>query len=524
MNRTEAIRAISDRSTKWDCLVIGGGATGLGTAVEAAARGLKTLLVERFDFAQGTSSRSTKLAHGGVRYLEQGNITLVRAALRERGLMLQNAPHLVHALQFVIPAYHLWQLPFYGVGLKIYDFLSGKLSLGHSKVLSRSETLNHLPTLETRGLKGGILYMDGQFDDSRLAISLALTFWDLGGTIANYVEVVDLTKQNGKVSGAIVRDRETSSEHEVAAKIVVNATGVFVDAVRRLDEPDARKLLAVSQGAHLVLPREFLPSRSALMIPKTSDGRVLFGIPWHDRLIIGTTDHEVPEPIAEPTIQEDEIHFMLTESAKYFDRDPSESDVLSCYVGLRPLVRAGEGSSTAALSRDHTVIVSTSGLITITGGKWTTYRHMAEDCIDHVCDVGGVARSPSRTTNLPLHGSSKAPEIFSPPEHLAVYGAEREKVTLLAASNGFGELVHPRLPYLRAEVLWAVREEMARTVEDVLSRRTRALLLDSAAAVEAAPWVAELLAAELGRDQSWQADQVKQFCELARSYQIRPSA
>lgn len=504
--------------------MIGGGATGLGTAVEAASRGLKTLLVERLDFAKGTSSRSTKLAHGGVRYLEQGNISLVRAALRERGLMLQNAPHLVHPLQFVIPAYHLWELPFYGVGLKVYDFLSGKLSLGRSKVLSRSETLNHLPTVETRNLKGGILYLDGQFDDSRLAISLALTFSDLGGTAANYLEVVDLTKRNGKVTGAVLRDRETSSEHEVAAKVVVNATGVFVDAVRRLDQPDARKILAVSQGAHLVLPREFLPSRSALMVPKTSDGRVLFGIPWHDRLIIGTTDHEVPEPTEEPAIQKDEIHFMLTECAKYLERDPSESDVLSCYVGLRPLVRAGEGSSTAALSRDHTIIVSNSGLITITGGKWTTYRHMGEDCIQHACEVGGFVKTPSQTSGLPLHGSSKAPEIFSAPEHLAVYGTDRAKVVSLAASNGFGELVHPRLPYLKAEILWAIREEMARTVEDVLSRRTRALLLDSAAALEAAPWVAQILAYELRRDEVWQADQVKDFTQLARCYQIRPTS
>jgi glycerol-3-phosphate dehydrogenase len=522
VDRNLAIQAISDRSTVWDCLVIGGGATGLGTAVEAASLGLRTLLVEKTDFAKGTSSRATKLAHGGVRYLEQGNISLVREALHERGLMIKNAPHLVHPLKFVIPAYHFWQIPFYGIGLGIYDLLSGKLSLGRSKILSFSETIKQLPTVQQSHLRGAISYFDGQFDDARLATTLAHTLSDLSGLVANYVEVTRLTKKNDKIAGAILHDREGGAELEVSARVVVNATGVFVDSVRKMDEPNSVKMLAVSQGAHLVLPKEFLPGTSALMVPKTSDGRVLFGIPWHDRLILGTTDGEVPDPVEEPRIKEQEISFILSEAARYLAKRPTESDVLSCYAGLRPLVKAGHAGSTAGISREHTVVISASGLVTITGGKWTTYRKMGEDCVNRVTEVGGFPSVPSRTADLPLHGSSTGAETFSAPAHLAVYGTNRKRVEQLAASEtGLGDLLNLRLPYLKAEVVWAAREEMARTVEDVLARRTRALLLDSSAAAEAAPRVAEILAKELHRDSAWQMNQVKDFCTLARIYQLR---
>jgi glycerol-3-phosphate dehydrogenase len=510
VDRNLAIEAISDRSTVWDCLVIGGGATGLGTAVEAASRGLRTLLVEKTDFAKGTSSRATKLAHGGVRYLEQGNISLVREALHERGLMLKNAPHLAHPLNFIIPAFKLWEIPFYGIGLGIYDLLSGKLSLGRSKVLSASETVRKLPTVEQSHLRGGISYFDGQFDDARLATTLALTVSDLGGIVANYVEVVGLTKKDDKVSGVILRDREGGKELEVSARVVVNATGVFVDSLRKLDEPASAKMLAVSQGAHLVLPKEFLPGTTALMVPKTSDGRVLFGIPWHDRLILGTTDGEVPEPSEEPRIQDHEISFILTEAGRYLAKDPTESDVLSCYAGLRPLVKPGHASSTAGISREHTLLVSASGLVTITGGN-------------RVAELGSFPPVPSRTETLPLHGASNSAETMSAPAHLAVYGTDRRKVEELALSEAsLGAPLHARLPYLQAEVVWAARVEMARTVEDVLARRTRALLLDSSAAVEAAPRVAEILARELSRDKDWEKQQVEAFRLLARTYQLRP--
>jgi glycerol-3-phosphate dehydrogenase len=522
VDRNLAIQAISDRSTVWDCLVIGGGATGLGTAVEAASRGLRTLLVEKTDFAKGTSSRATKLAHGGVRYLEQGNISLVREALHERGLMLKNAPHLAHPLKFIIPAFRLWEIPFYGIGLGIYDLLSGKLSLGRSKLLSASETIKQLPTVEQKQLRGGISYFDGQFDDARLATTLAYTFSDLGGLAANYVEVVQLTKKSDKISGAILRDRENGAELEVSARVVVNATGVFVDSVRKMDEPGSVKMLAVSQGAHLVLPKKFLPGTTALMVPKTSDGRVLFGIPWHDRLILGTTDGEVPEPLEEPRIQEHEISFILSEAGRYLAKGPTESDVLSCYAGLRPLVKPGHASSTAGISREHTLLVSSSGLVTITGGKWTTYRRMGQDCVNRVAEIAGFPSVASRTATLPLHGSSSNAETFSPPTHLAVYGTDRKKIEKLAASEArLGNLLHVRLPYLEAEVVWAAREEMARTVEDILARRTRALLLDSSAAIEAAPRVAEILAKELSRDPQWQKQQVEAFRSVARVYQLR---
>jgi glycerol-3-phosphate dehydrogenase len=522
VDRNLAIQAISDRSTVWDCLVIGGGATGLGTAVEAASRGLRTLLVEKTDFAKGTSSRATKLAHGGVRYLEQGNISLVREALHERGLMLKNAPHLAHPLKFIIPAYRLWQIPFYGVGLGIYDLLSGKLSLGRSKMLSTAETIKQLPTVEQNQLRGGVSYFDGQFDDARLATTLAHTLSDLGGLVANYVELIRLTKKSDKITGAILHDREGGAEIEVSARVVVNATGVFVDSVRKLDEPGSAKMLAVSQGAHLVLPKEFLPGTSALMVPKTSDGRVLFGIPWHNRLILGTTDGEVPEPVEEPRIQEKEIAFILSEAGRYLAKRPTESDVLSCYAGLRPLVKAGQAGSTAGISREHTVLISPSGLVTITGGKWTTYRKMGEDCVNRAAEIGNFPAVPSRTAALALHGSSSEAKTFLPPTHLAVYGTDRKKVENLSASEaGLGALLDPQLPYLQAEVVWAAREEMARTVEDVLARRTRAILLDSAAAVRAAPRVAEMLAKELHRDKAWQTKQVEDFSTLAKVYKLR---
>jgi len=521
VNRDVTIQAISDRSMIWDCLVIGGGATGLGTALEAASRGYKVLLVERHDFAKGTSSRATKLVHGGVRYLEQGNIHLVREALRERGLLLRNASHLAHPLQFIIPAYHYWEIPFYGAGLKVYDALAGKLSLGKSLILGRNRTTELLPNVETNGLKGGILYLDGQFDDARLAVSILRTLLDQKGHAANYVEVVALTKEGDKVNGAVLKDAETGAEHQVRAKVVINATGIFSDTVRLFDDPHLAKIITVAQGSHLVLPSRFLRSKSALMVPKTSDGRVLFAIPWHDRLLVGTTDFGVPEPIDEPRIQAHEVEFILSEAGKYFAEDPTESDVLACYSGLRPLVKHGSGTSTAKISRDHTVIVSPSGLVTITGGKWTTYRHMGEDCINHAEQVVGVEHRASLTAQLPLHGNSQDAAIFKAPEHLAVYGTDRPEIEKRASQNPeLAEALDPALPYLVAEADWAIENEMARTVEDILSRRTRALLLDARAASQAAPKVAELLANRLGRDKSWVQAQVEEFQTLAKNYML----
>jgi glycerol-3-phosphate dehydrogenase len=503
----------------WDLVVIGGGATGLGTAVDAAARGYRTLVLESVDFAHGTSSRSTKLVHGGVRYLAQGNVPLVREALRERGLMARNAPHLVHSRDFIVPAYRFTQLPFYGVGLWLYDRLAGGLSLGRSRWLGRDEVLARVPTIRRGGLRGGILYTDGQFDDARLAVALARTAVDLGASALNHFEVVGLLKEMGKVSGVRARDAETGEVHEIRAKAVVNATGVYADAVRRLDRPDASPMLAPSQGAHVVLDRSFLPGDAAVMVPKTDDGRVLFAIPWHGRALIGTTDVPLSGIPREPRPLAEEVAFLLEHAGRYLAKAPTEADVKSQFAGLRPLINAeaGRGGQTKKLSREHAVVVSEAGLITVTGGKWTTYRVMARDAVDYAAEVAGLPRKPCATDSLRLHGWTDRPAHRE--EALALYGSDLAGVeALVAESPGLGRPLHPALPYIEAEVVWAARHEAARTVEDVLARRARALFLDARACIECAPRVAEILAAELGADAPWQGRQVSDFRALAATY------
>ena len=500
----------------WDILVVGGGATGLGTAVDAAARGYRTALVEGHDFAKGTSSRSTKLVHGGVRYLQHGNVLLVLEALRERGRLLRNAPHLVRDLAFVVPSYDWWEGPFYGAGLKLYDLLAGRMGLEPSHLLSREETLDRIPTLEPQGLRGGIVYQDAQFDDARLAVTLARTLLDLGGVAVNYAKAVGLLKESGLVRGAVVRDEETGAEAEVRARAVVNATGVFADELRRLDDPESPPILAPSQGIHLVLDRRFQPGASAILVPHTDDRRVLFAVPWLDRVIVGTTDTPVAERSLEPRPLPEEIDFLLTHAARYLTQDPRPADVLSCFAGLRPLVRGRTAEKTAALSRDHTLLVSPSGLITITGGKWTTYRRMGEDAIDKAALVAGLDERPCPTADLRLHGYD---EVSRPDAAWAEYGTDAPALARLASEQpGWDEPLHFNLPYRACEVVWAARHEMARTVEDVLARRTRALLLDARASADIAPAVAALLAAELGKDGAWQHRQVAEYRELARGY------
>ena len=515
--RNEILKQLGSGLQPWDVLVIGGGATGLGAAVEAASRGYRTLLVERSDFASETSSRSTKLVHGGVRYLEQMNLTLVLDALRERGHMLRNAPHLVHDLSFIVPAYSYFSLPYYGLGLKIYERLSGKLSMGRSELLSRAAALEKLPGVRSQGLRGGILYHDGQFDDARYAIALLRTLQDLGGVAINYVEATGLVERGGKVVGIHARDREDGAEFELEARVVVNAAGVHVE---RFINPDARPhnpLLAVSQGSHFVLPRSFLPGDTALMIPKTADGRVLFAIPWHGALIVGTTDVPVEGKSPEPRALPEEKSFLREHIARYLGRAPLPEEILSVFSGLRPLVRKGH-AKTSKLSRDHTILVSPTGLVTVTGGKWTTYRRMGQDAIDRAAQVAALPGSPSRTLELKLHGWTPEPTKAASPWE-SVYGSELPALEALSRQEpGLDAPVHPRLPFRLREVVWAARYEMARTVEDVLARRTRALFLDARAAMEAAPAVADLLARELGRGDGWKAKDLKGFLETARGY------
>jgi glycerol-3-phosphate dehydrogenase len=518
MKRSESIRAIEYSPDKiWDIVIIGGGATGLGAGVDAASRGYSTLVLEKYDFAKGTSSRSTKLVHGGVRYLAAGDIGLVLEALNERGLLLQNAPHLVKNQKFVIPNYDWWDGPFYTVGLKVYDMMAGKLGLGPSIHITKEETMKAIPNLVEEGLKGGVIYHDGQFDDSRLAISLAQTITDNGGYVLNNCGVTQLIKnEEGMICGVDCFDSENNRSYFIKAKVVVNATGIFVDSINRLDEPKHVNTVVPSQGIHVILDQSFLQGDAAIMIPKTDDGRVLFAVPWHGKVVVGTTDTPVENPEIEPRALETEIKFILNTASKYLSKKPKRKDVLSIFAGLRPLAAPKEkNQETKEISRSHKLIISKSGLITMIGGKWTTYRKMGEDIVDKAILLGGLDTKECVTKNMPIHGYVKNRKMG----HLYVYGSDIPKIMALIGQNPqLGEQLHPDLPYLKAEVVWAVREEMARTVEDVLARRTRALLLDARASIQMAPQVAAILANELGYRRKWQREQILQYTEYANGY------
>lgn len=508
---------VTQHRGSWDMIIVGGGATGVGIAIDAASRGYEVLLLEQSDFCKGTSSRSTKLAHGGVRYLEKGDIGLVMEALKERGLLLQNAPHLVHDLAFIVPNYEWWEAPFYGLGLKLYQVLAGKYGFGKSRLLSREETLEHLPTLKTEGLRGGAIYYDGQFDDARLLIHMVFTAFEHGATLLNYVHVTGITKDSQDfVDGVVARDIETGEEFRASARVVINATGAFGDSLRRTAGANVKPMIAPSQGIHLVFKPEFLPGNSAIMVPHTSDGRVLFAIPWHGHVLVGTTDTPISSPSLEPVAMEQEIEFILTTAAQYLAKAPTRNDVLSIFAGIRPLVKAEGAVSTAALSRDHVIHIDSSGLMTICGGKWTTYRHMAEDCVDQAATLAQLPEKPCVTRDLRIHGS---PVGSNPSGPLAVYGTDAEKIrTLVERDPALGDPLHPALPYIKAEVVWAAREEMARTVEDVLARRTRALFLNAAAALEMGSTVADLLAGELGWNDQKKKNQLSDFRAVALHY------
>jgi glycerol-3-phosphate dehydrogenase len=517
MNRTDMWRRIEAHPKAWDMIVVGGGATGVGVAIDAAARGYDVLLLEQSDFGKGTSSRSTKLAHGGVRYLEQGNIGLVMEALKERGLLLQNAPHIVHDLAFVVPNYDWWEAPFYGLGLKLYQLLAGKYGFGTSRILSREGTLEHLPTLKTEGLRGGAVYYDGQFDDARLLIHMVATAFEQGATLLNYVEVTGLTKDSqGFVDGVSARDVETGNEFRAAAKVVVNATGAFSDLLRLKAEPSAAPMIVPSQGIHLVFEASFLQGESAVMVPHTSDGRVLFAIPWHGHTLVGTTDTPIAAAKLEPVALEQEIEFILATAGQYLTKAPTRADVLSVFAGIRPLVRATGVTGTAALSRDHVIHIDRSGLVTVCGGKWTTYRHMAEDCVDQAATLAQLPERPCVTHHLHIHGFHETAKQFG---SLAVYGSDAPEIRkLIEIDARLSEPLHAALPYLKAQVIWAARHEMARTVEDTLARRTRALFLNARAALAMAPAVADLMATELGWDEVIRTRQLAAFRDVASNY------
>jgi glycerol-3-phosphate dehydrogenase len=477
----------------FDIVIIGAGATGVGCAVDAASRGYKTLLLEQNDFGKGTSSRSTKLVHGGVRYLEQGNLSLVFDALKERGILQKNAPHLIKNLSLIVPNFSWFEKFYYGVGLKIYDLLAGKYSFGKSKFLSKDAMLNLLPTIDTENLKGGILYHDGQFDDTRLLINLVQTAAQAHAVCLNYARVFELTKDaQNKVNGVSFIDEESGQQFSVKAKIVINATGAFCDKIRQFSDANAENIVKPSQGIHLVFDKSFLPAETGILIPKTADGRVLFAIPWHEHTLIGTTDTPIETVELEPKPFAEEIEFVLETAGTYLSKKPKREDILSVFVGIRPLVKPANTQKTSAISRDHTIEIDDSNLLTITGGKWTTYRKMAEDTINQAAKIANLEKKICQTKDL---------QIYQTPKNQ-------------------GEKLDENLSYTVEEVREAVRNEMARTLEDVLARRTRSLFLNAKVAVEIAPKVVKIMAEELGKDETWQTKQVQVFQQLAKNYMV----
>lgn len=515
--RETLVKQIQENS-EWDVIVIGGGATGLGVALDATTRGYKTLLLEQVDFAKGTSSKSTKLLHGGVRYLAQGNIDLVKEALYERGLLLKNASHLVSNQSFIIPNYSWWNNFFYAFGLKVYDILSGKLSFGKSTRINKKETTSRLETIKNEHLKGGTVYHDGQFDDSRLAVNIAQTCIENGATILNHFKVKQLLKNNnGVVNGVVAKDSETNMFYNLKAKVIINATGIFTDEILQMDNVEAENIIRPSQGIHLVLDKSFLPGNDAIMIPKTDDGRVLFLVPWYNRVIVGTTDTLLNNHSLEPKALDEEVNFIISTANKYLNKKVCKADVLSIYAGLRPLAASKDNSEkTKEISRSHKIIVSNSELITIAGGKWTTFRRMAEDTINKAISIGKLPNVSCKTEILQIHGSK---ESLHNAHHLNIYGSDQVSIQkLIIETPELGEKLHSRLPYTKAEIIWAIRNEMARTVDDILARRVRALFLDAKAAIEIAPLVASILAKELGKDKLWQQQQIKEFTTIANHY------
>jgi glycerol-3-phosphate dehydrogenase len=514
MNRqTQLEKLHSER--EFDIIIIGGGATGLGCAVDAASRGFKTLLLEKYDFSKGTSSRSTKLVHGGVRYLAQGNVHLVREALLERGRLLRNAPHVCHTLSFVVPAYKWWQKWYYGFGLWMYELLSGKLSLGKTSLLSRRIALQDLPDLSAKHLSGGVLYFDGQFDDSRLAINLAQTAIEQGAVVINYVNVTGFIKDGGSSAGIKAKDEISGNEFDVKAKVVINATGVFADALLQLAEGHSEQTISPSQGIHLVVEKHYFRGNAGMMIPKTDDGRVLFAIPWHDKLVLGTTDTPVENITLEPRPLKEEVDFIIRHFNRYTTAEINYNDVKSVYVGLRPLAKVGSEKKTSVMPRDHVIKVLPSGLVHITGGKWTTYRNMAEKTIDKAIQSAGLKFAPSKTKDLKIHGW----QSISAESHLSVYGSDADSIReLIEKDSSLSERIHPSYPFTKAEIKWFVKNEMAVTLEDIMARRLRLLFLDAKAAMEAAPMVVKVISSLTGHNSEWENQQLVFFNELTKGY------
>ncbi|MCK5824598.1 MAG: glycerol-3-phosphate dehydrogenase/oxidase [Ichthyobacteriaceae bacterium] len=516
MDRESFVQQLNGQ-TIFDIIIIGGGATGLGVALDAASRGYKTALFEQSDFAKGTSSKSTKLVHGGVRYLGQGDVSMVFEALRERGRLRDNAPHLVSDLEFIIPNYSFFNTLLYSVGLKFYDLLAGRKSFGKSKLLSKDETVRLLPNVKENGLVSGVLYHDGQFDDSRFAVNLAQSATEHGAVMLNYFKVIKFNKENGKIVGVAIEDKETGMTYSVRSKVVINAAGVWVDDVSALDNVNLASIVKPSQGVHLVVDKTFLDSQKAMMIPKTSDGRVLFTIPWKDKVIIGTTDTPIESASLEPEALDSEVDFIIENYNNYSLKKLTKKDVLSVFAGLRPLAAPiDDGGKTKEISRRHKIFKSISGLITVVGGKWTTYRSMAEEIVTESVKDSLIPSASSITKNLRLHGYLKDENSIDP---LKFYGSDLQIIEGLERFNEkLTTKLHSKYPYKYSHVVWACRAEYCRGVDDFLSRRIRMTVLDAKVAYKMAPIVAEIIASELNKNDRWVDEQIQEYTEIVKKY------
>lgn len=515
MNRNEFIKRI-EANEIWDIVIIGGGSTGLGSALDAASRGYKTLLLEKIDFGKGTSSKSTKLVHGGVRYLAQGNIKLVIEALKERGRLLKNAPHITSVQSFVLPVYSYWDKWFYGIGLKMYEWLSGKWSLGKTTIHSKNETLKLLPSIHNQNLKGSIQYYDGQFDDARLCVDIALTSVKHGATVLNYFKVEEFIKEGNKIVSLIAKDTISQIKYTIRSKAFINATGVFSDELMRQDDAHHKNIITASQGIHLVIDKKYYSGNNALLIPKTTDGRVLFAVPWHNKVIVGTTDTEVIKILDEPKATNEEIDFVITNFNQYAKNRIAKNNIESVFVGLRPLVSSASKKKSAFISREHSIFISSSGLVTIAGGKWTTYRKIAKDAVDNAIFVSGLERKECVTKNLKI-GVWNLPIETDNPFH--IYGDNKIEIEKIISKNiVWKEKIHPDFPYTNAEIIWVIRNEMALTLEDVLARRTRMLFLNTKATMAIAHQVAKIMATELQQNEKWINNQLQEFNSTTQSY------
>ena len=515
MNRTDSIAKLN-KFTQWDVVIIGGGASGLGIAVDASRRGYKTLLLEKYDFGKGTSSRSTKLIHGGVRYLQNGDITLVIESLKERGILKRNAPHLVKDLSFVIPTYDWWASPFYGIGMKIYDMMAGKLGLGKSIIISKEETEKLIPNVNKKGLRGGVIYHDGQFDDSRMAITLALSANSKKTALINYCNVDGLIKKDNEITGLNFTDSINSKKYQINSKVVINATGVFAEEIIRMDQPKIEKMIQPSQGVHIVLERKFLKSKHAILIPQTSDGRVLFAVPWKDYVVVGTTDTHVKNASEEPAPLKEEIDFILKNASKYMTIKPKREDITSVFAGLRPLAATSNKQSTKEVSRSHKIDISPSGLISVLGGKWTTYRKIAEDTVDTLQAVGGLPERQCNTKTLPIFGYEPHSDWEDPMHY---YGTESKKIKAIDHEKANLSL-SSKFFITENQIIWAIQKEMAISLEDVLARRTRCLFLDAFETEKIAPQVVSIMAKNLGLNKSWKENELSRFNTLIKKYQL----